>query len=617
MLDFLNAIRRSLFLLADIIAIGLAFYLAFFLRFEGSIPDQQFSNIFRVIVVASIIYIFFFSYFKLYFFSWSYVSTVELMSLAKATVLSFLILLAVVSTIRDHFIFYSLPRSTVFISFILIFVFAGAIRFGKRIYLQVFQRSVIDGKEKTLIVGISDAGEQILRTILHSKDSPYLPIGLIDEDHHKREDIIHGVRVLGKIDDIPQIVKNYQIGQLIIALPSSGTSIIKRAVAKGREAGIKKIKYLPLIEMVDGLSLGDLREIQVEDLLGRDEVSLDVNLIKDFINGKAILITGAAGSIGSELCFQVAKFNPSSLLILDQDETGIFNLAQDLKNKYQRLKMHSIIADIQDENKINQVFAEFQPSIVFHAAAYKHVPVMEANPDEAVKNNVFGTKIVTDSAIKYGTDKFVFISTDKAINPSSVMGATKRIGEMVCQEGNKKGKTKFVSVRFGNVLDSRGSVIPIFREQIKKREAVTITHPEMRRYFMVKSEACLLVMQAGSMGRGGEVFVLDMGKPIKIVDLAKEMIRLLGLEPDKDIPIVFTQPRPGEKLFEEILNVEEGTIATNHQKIFITKLSPIDGEKLEKGLKQLQESISFSEKRNIKKVLESVIPNYKPSFNQE
>ncbi len=613
MFDLIRVIRKSLFFLADVVAIGIAFYLAFFLRFEGGIPKDQFYNIFRVIVLASIIYLWSFNHFKLYSFSWSYVSTTELLSLAKATLASFVLLLVIVSTVRDYYVFFVFPRSTIFISFILIFIFVGVIRFAKRIYLQFFQKTTFEGKDKTLIVGMGDAGEQILRMILHSKDSPYLPVGLIDENHHKRESIIHGVRVLGKIDDIPQVARNNKVEQLIIALPSSNPTIIKRAVKMGREAGIQKIKYLPLIEMVDGLSLGDLREVQIQDLLGREPVILDIDLIKNFIGGKKVLITGAAGSIGSELCYQVAKFNPEFLLALDQDETGIFNLAENLKDKYSHLKTQTIVADIRDDKKMDRIFNEFRPKVVFHAAAYKHVPIMEDNPDEAIKNNIFGTKNIVDSALKYQVGKFVFISTDKAINPTSVMGATKRIGEMICQRHNEQGKTRFVAVRFGNVLDSRGSVIPIFREQIKKREAVTITHPDMKRYFMVNSEACSLVMQAGAMGQGGEVFVLDMGKPIKILDLAKEMIKLSGLEPDKDIPIVFTGVRPGEKFFEEILNTEEGNIATHHQKIFVTKLLPIDKSNLENGLQKLKEV----DKERVKEILCDILPNYKTDHKNQ
>lgn len=615
--NFIKTGRKLLFLLADILLISLAIYLAFLLRFEGKIPGQYYSNIFGMITLSLIIFLLTFNFLKLYSFSWNYVSTVELVSLFKATALSFLLLVTFIFVLREYPIFAGFPRSTIFISSILIFIFCGGIRFGKRISLQMLQKGKTEGKERTLIVGAGDAGEQVLRSIIGSKDSPYWPLGFIDDDHLKRGETIHGIQVLGKINDIPSVVQDNQIEQMIIALPSAGTAIIKRAVEAGREAGLKKIKYLPLTEIIDGVSLRDLREIQVEDLLGRELISLNISLIKSFIQDKKIIITGAAGSIGSELSYQIAKFNPSLLLILDQDETGIFNVSELLSDKFPNLKIAPIIADIRDESRIEQIFSEYRPNVIFHAAAYKHVPVMELNPDEAVKNNILGTKIVAEAAIKYQTEKFVFISTDKAINPTSVMGATKRVGEMICQSLNQKNSTKFMSVRFGNVLDSRGSVIPIFREQIKKGGPVEVTHPEMKRYFMVNSEACLLVMQAGAMGQGGEVFVLDMGDPIKILDLAKEMIRLSGFEPDKDIAIVFTQPRPGEKLFEEILTAEEGAAATQHQKIFMVKLSPVNEAKLNSGIEKIKEDSFLLKKENIIKILKEIVPTYQPNLNQE
>ncbi len=514
---YLLKLRPLFFLIADILLIIISVHLAFMVRFEGQIPERYFLNIWGIILLTLIITIPIFYFLKLYSFTWAYVSTDELISLAKAIILSFLVLTASFFVLRDHPIFSGFPRSTLFITYFLVFILCGGTRFLKRIYLHTFLKSDGVGKERTLIVGAGDAGEQILRTIFRSKDSPYWPLGFIDENSLRQGETIHGIRVLGRIDDIPRIVKENQIEQLIIALPSAGRGIIKKAVEKGREAGLKKIKYLPLIEIIDGISLRDIREVQIEDLLGRETVSLNTDLIKNFIQNKIILITGGAGSIGSELCRQITKFNPSFLLILDQDETGIFNISEELGDKFPRVKILPIIADIQDEKKIDRIFSEFQPKVIFHAAAYKHVPVMEINPDEAVKNNIFGTKIITETALKYKAEKFVFISTDKAINPTSVMGATKRAGEMICQALNQKNSTKFISVRFGNVLDSRGSVIPIFREKIKKREPVEVTHPEMKRYFMMNSEACLLVMQAGAMGQGGEVFVLDMGEPIKIL----------------------------------------------------------------------------------------------------
>lgn len=601
--------RILFFLFLDIILISLSVYLSFFLRFEGVIPRQYSITILVMIGVLLIFSLPFFYFLKLYSFSWSYVSAEELVALFKGVFLSFLFLGVSLFIFKDRAILVGFPRSTYFISAIFTFIFCGAIRFSKRIYLQIFRMASSEEKLRTLIIGAGDKGEQFLRSIRLSPESAYLPIGFIDDSPVKQGVAIHGLNVLGKIKDISKIVGENQIEQIIIALPS-GSKSIEEAVEMGRNV---KVKDIAIVEMIRGEIL--LRKVEVEDLLGklgRKSVSLDTKLIEIFIRNKAVLITGAAGSIGSELSRQIAKFKPSSLLLLDQDETGIFNISEELKDKFLKLKIHSIVADIQDEEKINQIFRNFHPQIVFHAAAYKHVPLMELCSDEAVKNNIFGTQIVTTTSIKYGTEKFIFISTDKVINPSSVMGATKRIGEMICQALNQKNNTKFISVRFGNVLDSRGSVIPIFRDKIKKREAIEVTHPEMKRYFMLTSEACLLVMQAGAMGQGGEVFVLDMGKPIKILDLAREMIKSSGLEPDRDIPIVFSGVRPGEKLFEEILTAEEGTIATKNQKIFIAKLSGINEKKLTQGLEKLQKAVKNSDKEEIITILKKIIPSYKP-----
>jgi len=604
--------RKFLFLLADIILISLSVYLAFLVRFEGEIPNQYFLNIWGVIFLALIITIPIFYFLKLYHFSWAYVSTEELIALFKGTFLSFLLLTASFFVLRDLAIFTGFPRSTLFISYFFIFFLCGGIRFFKRLYFQIFPKREKEEKERTLIVGAGDAGEQILRSILTSKISPYLPVGFIDDNLAKQGALIHGVEVLGKINDIPRLVQEKKIEGLIVALPSAGSRIIREAVEMGRTAKLKKIKIVPSLgEIIDGqVTVGNLREVQVEDLLGREPVSLDQKSIENFIRGKSVLITGAAGSIGSELSRQVAKFKPSHLIILDQDETGIFNISEELFDKFPKLSIKSLIADIREELKIDQIFKKYQPQIVFHAAAYKHVPLMEENPDEAVKNNVFGTKIVAEAALKAGVEKLIFISTDKSVNPTSIMGATKRVGEMICQVLNETNKTKFMSVRFGNVLDSRGSCIPIFREQIKSRGPLEITHPEMKRYFMTCPEACLLVLQAGAIGRGGEVLVLDMGKPIRILDLAREMIRLSGLEPDKDIPIVFTEPRPGEKFFEEILMAEEGVVSTQHQKIFMAKLTRVDKDLLNSGLEKLKKQADSGDKETIIKILKELIPSY-------
>ncbi|MDP2741406.1 MAG: nucleoside-diphosphate sugar epimerase/dehydratase, partial [bacterium] len=510
--------------------------------------------------------------------------------------------------------FQNFPRSTIFISYFLIFVFCGGIRFAKRIYLHISGSGRMAKKEKTLIVGAGDAGEQVLRNIISSTNTSYFPVGFVDDNSIKQGATIHGLKVLGKILDIPKIIADNQIGQLIIALPTAGNKIIKEAIGLARSAGLKKIKIVPsLEEIISGkISFKNLKDVGVEDLLGREEIILNMKEIESFIKDKTILITGAAGSIGSELSRQAVRFKPSLLLLLDQDETGIFNISKELKNNFPDIKAVSLVADIRDELEVNNIFKKFQPKIIFHAAAYKHVPLMEQNIEEAIKNNIFGTKTLAEASLTFGAEKFIFISTDKAVNPTSVMGTTKRVGEMICQVYNQKNNVKFISVRFGNVLNSRGSVIPTFREQIRKGGPVEVTHPDMKRYFMLISEACLLVMQSSAMGKGGEVFVLDMGKPIKILDLAKEMIKLSGFEPDKDIPIVFTGIRPGEKLFEEILTAEEGTVATQNQKIFIAKLSNVNPEDFEEKLNDVENVANKFEKEEIIECLKKIVPYYSP-----
>ena len=601
--------RTIFFASADVFFTGLAVWLAFLLRFDGNIPPQYVPFIFRMIALAVIFLIPIFYFNKLYSFSWSYVSASELISLFKAITISF-IFLSVAIFISKYFPhFTNFPRSVIFISYILVFVFSGGIRLSKRIFFRILGSDRTVKKQRTLIAGAGDAGEQILRSIISADNSPYYPIGFVDDSRMKQGVSIHGLRVLGKISDIPKVAADKGVKQLIIALPSAANSVIKNAVELGRKAGIWRIKIVPpLAEIVRGkVSLRNLKTVQVGDLLGREPAPIDIKQIDNFIKNKTILITGAAGSIGSELSRQAVKFNPGLILLLDQDETGIFNIGKELKEDFSFLDVRSFVADIRDKESISKIFSEFRPQIIFHAAAYKHVPLMEENPDEAIKNNIFGTKVLADASISFGVESFVQISTDKAVNPTSVMGATKRVCEMICRASSQKNSAKFISVRFGNVLDSRGSVIPAFREQIRRGGPVEVTHPEMTRYFMLISEACLLVIQAGAMGKGGEVFVLDMGKPVKILDLAKDMIKLSGLKPDKEIAIVYTGTRPGEKLFEEILTAEEGTAATKNQKIFTARLAEINPPDLEKKLAEIESAVGRTSKEKLKQLLMSVI----------
>jgi FlaA1/EpsC-like NDP-sugar epimerase len=467
-------------------------------------------------------------------------------------------------------------------------------------------------KNRVLIFGAGEAGEQLVRYMLNH-NSHFL-IGLIDDNPMKTGVLIHGIKVYGGLSLLSKIHQKYDVNEFIIAMPSAPKEIIRRAVETARGAGIKIIKILPgTAELLnEKVTLNNLRHIQIDDLLGRDKIEIDTETIQHFIAGKDILVTGGAGSIGSYLCRQLLKFNPKSIISFDSNETASFYLSLELKKEYQQINKKFIIGDINDQKKVRAIFNQFKPHVVFHAAAYKHVPLMEEHPEEAIKNNVFGTQTLAEEAIKCGVEKFVFVSTDKAINPTSIMGASKRIAEMVCTTLNKLEETKFCAVRFGNVLDSQGNVVGIFQNQIKKGGPIEITHPDMKRYFMVTDEACLLVMQASAQAVGGEIFVLDMGNPIKIVDLAKEMIRLAGYQPDIDIPIVFTGIRPGEKLFEEILTEKE--CPTKHNRIYVSKFEPINADIFFQHLNNLRAASESFEKREIVKIINEIIPNSCVSF---
>lgn len=597
-----TALTRTLFFMAaDVLFIVLAVYLSFLLRFDGAIPGE-FVEAFQITAVLAVVFhVPIFYFFGLYSFSWTYISTREIISLFFSTTFSFLFLGTAIFLSRDFSSFIGFPRSTLFISYVLVLFFASAVRFSKKVYLQFLKSKDSAGKEKVLIVGAGDAGEQIARSIQGSRSS-YLPVGFIDDSPVKKGSFIHGIKVLGGMEDIVSVIKKHNPSSIIVAFPSARKEVVKKAVEKGREAGIEKIKILPsLTEIVnEQVSLSDIRDFKIEDLLEREVSLSDNSRLEDFLRGKVVLITGAAGSIGSEISRQAVKLNPSKIIVLDQDETGIFNIKKEIPQAV------PVIADITDQIKIKQVFEKFKPDIVFHAAAYKHVPLMESEPDEAVKNNVFGTKVVAEAALESGAERLIFISTDKAVNPVSVMGITKRIGEMICQTLNKKGGTKFISVRFGNVLGSRGSVIPVFKDQIKKGGPVKVTHEEMERYFMVIPEAVSLVLQASQLGAGGEVFVLDMGDPVRIIDLAKEVIRLSGLEPDKDIPIVITGIRPGEKMTEDIFSAEEGIIPTENKSIFSAKLDDVDDTKISIALYNLSLLVKTSNKEQLINTLRGI-----------
>jgi len=618
---FINAVfkRRAFFIISDALLISFALYSSFWLRFNGIIPTRYKSIWVYYFLLALLAKLTFLVIFNLYDISWRFVSLKELIKVFKALSLGSITLGTILFLLRLNVPFKAsaFPRSVLLLDYILSLFFIGSLRIFKRILLEGAKNVLKYKKEKfkTLIIGAGSAGEQIVREMLRNKDSCYLPVGLVDDDPAKQGIKIHGIKVLGNREYISEIIKNNEIHEILIALPSANSKDIREIVQIIRESKMKeKIKILPsTIDLINGkITLADIHEIELKDLLGRKAVNIDLKLIKNFIQDKKVLITGAGGSIGSELARLILQFNPKTLIIYDIDETEIFYLVNELK--FANKEIIPVIGDIKDEIKMISIFEKFTPQIVLHSAAYKHVPILEFYPEEAVKTNVLGTKILAELSMKYNVEKFIFISTDKAINPTSVMGATKRIGEELLKVLDKKNKTRFTSVRFGNVLGSRGSVTYIFKEQIKRGGPVTVTHPEMKRYFMVVSEAVLLVLEAGALGQGGEVFVLNMGKPIKILDLAKEMIRLSGYEPDKDILIDFIDIRPGEKLFEEILDAEEGAESTQHQKIFRVKSSNKESDEIlmEKINFLIETSNQSNQKSKIILLLKELIPTYQP-----
>jgi len=617
LLRITRAKRRAFFLVADALLISGAMYLSFWLRFDGAVPPAYMSNLRYYIEVALAIKLGMLFLHGLYDISWRFFGLKDMLKLFSAVTLSSLVIGLAAILYKSTAYFPSLPRSVILVDYILTLGSIGVLRISKRTAVEYLGRSarMRHGRLRTLIVGAGDAGSTIARDMLVNKKSNYFPIGFIDDKLSKRGMSIQGVKVLGTRHDIPALLKTNAVDEVLIAIPSFLSGDIRAVVKIIREAGgPAKIKVLPsILELVDGnVTLADIKEVRVEDLLGRDKVEIDFAAIREFLTRKRVLITGAGGSIGSELARTVLQFEPRSTALLDVDETELFYLMNRFRGAAS--EVFPVMADIRDRAKIESVFADFRPEIILHAAAYKHVPVLESYPEEAVKTNVLGTKILGELAMKYGVEKFVYISTDKAVNPSSVMGATKRVGEEMLRVLNRRNGTKYISVRFGNVLGSRGSVIPIFEDQIKRGGPVSVTHPDMKRYFMATSEAVLLVLEAAAVGEGGEAYILDMGEPIKILDLAREMIRLSGHEPDVDIPIVFTGLRPGEKLFEELLGAEEGSEPTEHARIFKARDPKVGPD--EETFNRIEQLIAGCregcDRGRIIGGLVGIVPTYKP-----
>lgn len=600
----------GLLLIVDVITIIGVALISLLIRFDGYITPHYLHQMVDALPIMVISYIVMLLSMHLYTRIWRYAGMREMVAVLIATTLG-----AGLFYTGMYVFDKSLPRSIYLISWILS---TGVIGIGRMVLHYIAMR--YGGKQSTdadmvntLIIGAGDAGATIAREIERYHKRSRKVIGFIDDDESKFNRLMGGVRILGNRHDIPSIVKENKVKEIIIAMPSVTRNEIRNIMEICSPLKCK-VNTLPgMYQLLDDeVLVSHLHPVSIEDLLERDEVRLDMDIVEHYIRDKVVLVTGAGGSIGSEICRQIMRVGPKQLLLLGHGENSIYLINQELKNIYKDGPIIPIIADIRDKQQLDQIFTQYNPQVVFHAAAHKHVPLMEIQPMAAVLNNIYGTRNVADVAGRHGVERFVMISTDKAVNPTSVMGATKRVAEKVIISMNDTYDTKYITVRFGNVLGSRGSVIPLFKKQIEAGGPVTVTDPEMTRYFMTIPEASQLVLQAGAMGKGGEVFLLDMGEPVKIIDLARNMIRLSGLEPDKDIHIKITGLRPGEKKYEELLTSEEGTNRTNHTKIFEAPLDTVDRDWL---IEKIGTFDSCETDMDVIGVLQDIIPTYTPNHN--
>ena len=601
-----NSLTRSLFFLTgDSVALLLSSFAAYFILF--SFDSVSLGYPFTMGLGLTACALIGLSIFRMYRVSWRYTSLRELMRIVFGIFTGAILFIGVGGVFIDITSF-TFAYTAVFSLIGLLSV--GGFRISKRMLEEVVYTPNVNNS--VVVYGAGSAGDQIIRDIQKHNSWDLHISAVFDDDTSLHGVHIHGVKILGGKRKLISYIRFNKIEELIIAIPSLPKKELREIIDEIKEIRPElKIKVLPSFHLLsaDPVGIRNVREISIEDILGREPAEIDINSIRSSINGKVVLVTGAGGSIGSELVRQCANLKPSKLIALDVDETELFHLVNELNET--GFKIDPCVANVTDRSKIDRVFAQERPDVIFHAAAYKHVPMMELFPEEAIRVNIGGTRIVAEIACKYNVDKFVMISTDKAVNPANVMGATKRVAEEICMSYNKECSTKFISVRFGNVLGSRGSVVPLFIGQIKKGGPITVTDPEMTRYFMTIPEAVLLVIQSGSMGDGGEVFVLDMGEPVKILDMARELIRLHGLEPDVDIPIEFNGLRPGEKMYEELLNAEEGVQNTSHDRINMAICSQqLSNEELNTIIGHIDNEIKRGNHKAIRYLLKQMVPTY-------
>ncbi|HBA68323.1 MAG TPA: nucleoside-diphosphate sugar epimerase [Lachnospiraceae bacterium] len=604
--------RRTCLIIYDIISVIFASYMAVLIRYEfrlDMVPEHFLAPINRFLPVNILLTLFVFYLFRLYHSLWAFAGETELQNLVVSCVIS-----AVLNSVGLQFFKTTeqpVPKSYYFLYMFVLISMMFVSRFSYR-FLRSLKHKQQNKKNgiSVMVIGAGEAANVIIKEIVNSNFSTMVIRCIIDDDKGKWGRYIQGIKVAGGRERIIECADIYDIDEIIVAMPSISRAELRKILEICKETNCK-LRSLPgMYQLVNGeVNVSKLRDVEVEDLLGRDPITVDLDSILGYVQNKVVLITGGGGSIGSELCRQIACHKPKHLIILDIYENNVYDVQQELKTKYPELKMTVLIASVRNTNRMNWIFNKYKPEIVYHAAAHKHVPLMEDSPNEAVKNNVFGTWKTAQAAAFYGVKKFVLISTDKAVNPTNIMGASKRICEMIIQTFNNHYDTEFVAVRFGNVLGSNGSVIPLFRKQIMAGGPVTVTHPEIIRYFMTIPEAVSLVLQAGAYAKGGEIFVLDMGEPVKILDLAENLIRLSGYRVGEDIKIEFTGLRPGEKLYEELLMDEEGMKETANRLIHVGRPIEIDEMQFYVQLKKLKEE-SKNESGDIRPLIKEIVPTY-------
>ena len=599
--------NRILAIFHDLATIPAAWFGAYWLRFNlGIIPGEYLSAAIETLAVVVVVQAIAFRYFGLYRGVWRFASMPDLIRIAKAVLVGMAFSAVTIFLVTRM---EGVPRSVFPLYGLLLIGLLGGSRFLVR---WSRDRGIYTGDcKKLIIVGAGKAGEMLVRDLLRNREECYQPVGFVDDNIVKQGGEIHGVRVLSSCDEMIDLVEQLEVDLIVLALPSAKSKDMRRLVGLCEKTGVPFRTLPPLDRLMSGqVTVNQLREVSIDDLLGREPVSLDWDAIELELKGKKVLVTGAGGSIGSELCRQIARLRPASLILLDSSEFNLYTIEMELLKAYPKLKISRCLNDVVDKAAMDRVFSSAMPDVVFHAAAYKHVPMLEDQIREAARNNIQGTRTMADIADRYACEAFVMISTDKAVNPANVMGTSKRAAEIYCQNLNQRSQTRFVTVRFGNVLGSAGSVVPLFRKQIESGGPVTVTHREITRYFMTISEASQLILQASIMGKGGEIFVLDMGEPIKISYLAEQMIRLSGKVPGEDIAIVYTGLRPGEKLYEELFHEKEALQSTDHTKILLARHRNLEWERLNKIMDQLHAACADYDEHALRVLMKELVPEW-------